>query len=121
MYSSFRSMYLKKVSTVKQARNKVKALHPTPEFLFGGQTGDVCESLSNSAQLNPLKKTQRDKFPNGWKPPHYHGQGSGGFSKFHNKPQGFNPGFRGGSSSGRGRGGARGRGRGKPLETFKDN
>ena len=29
-----RSLYLKKVSRVKQAKNKVKALNPTTEFLF---------------------------------------------------------------------------------------
>ena len=109
-------MYLKKVTTTKQARNKTKALHPSTEYLFGGRTGELCTNLRNSSELNPLKHKPRPlRFPSGWKHP---GQGAG-YPKSY-----YKPGYRGGNSSGsRGRGGGRGRGngRGKQLSTFKED
>ena len=112
---SLRSMYLKKVSTVKQARNKTKALHPSTEFLFGGGTGELCQNLNNSSQLNPLRKPPSNKAPQAWRQHHSDSSSYGGFSsRFPYKKRGA---FRARG----GRGGARGGGRGKDLSTFKDN
>ena len=110
-----RSLYLKKVSRVKQAKNKVKALNPTTEFLFGGGVGELCLAFSYSAELNPLKKLNTGK-PK-WKQPSSHA--SGGFSKLPWKKEGFSyRGSRGGSSRARG---SRGRGKPKGLKEFEEN
>ena len=109
---NLRGIYLKKVGDKKQARNRLKAISPSTDFLFGGNVAELCEAVHHSFALPPATKHQ--KFATGWKgKPHAYG----GFTKSYGVPQegGFNNprgGFRGGHRGGY-RGKASGAGRGK--------
>ena len=118
LFASFwfcRGIYLKKVGDKKQARNRLKALTPSTEYLFGGNVGDLCHAVHQSFALPPPSKKQ--KFATGWRDSN---QGSaGGFSKSfwpHKERSKVSRGFKGGQRGGK----PAAYGRGKALQNMKE-
>ena len=111
--SYFRGIYLQRVKEEKGAREQVKGLNPSTQYLFGGQVSEVSKDLKDSEELNPLavKKSFKPSFKK--HAPLARGGGSGG--SFPNR-------FKRGASSSfsRGRGKAKSMNKEDRLAKFKD-
>ena len=96
----------------KGAREQVKELNPSTQYLFGGQVSEVSKDLKDSEELNPLavKKSFKPSFKK--HAPLARGGGSGG--SFPNRFK------RGASSFSRGRGKAKSMNKEDRLAKFKD-
>ena len=66
LFFSIRSLYLKRIGNAKQARAQVKLLRPSSEYLFGGKVSTLVKDLKNSAELNPLARTQFQGYKNSY-------------------------------------------------------
>ena len=107
-----RSLYLKQFKNEKQIKSKLKSIHPTTEFLFGGKVFDLFKDLNATATVNNFGNNflmRNNKRKANWNQ-------SGGFNQFGNwnqassskRPRGGGAGRGGFPRGGSGRGGYRG-------------
>jgi hypothetical protein len=112
-----RALFLKKIGNNKGAKNSVKRLQPSAQFLFGGKVGDVTKDLKASEELNPLYgKYSKNGGVGSKNSTFYHrgrGRGRGGGRGYQGKKRGG-----GGNHSGSNRGGSSS---GSRLDRFKDS
>ena len=110
----FRGMYLTRIKEQKEARAQCKRLHPSTEFLFGGQVKELSKDIRAAEELDPLAPPPAKKF---FGQAHGSRGGAGGqFTKF-TRGRGSFGGY-GSRGSGPTRGPKRGSGRG--ISKFKE-
>ena len=113
-----RALFLKKIGNNKGAKNSVKRLQPSAQFLFGGKVGDVTKDLKASEELNPLSGKYSKNGGVGSKNSTFYprgrgrGRGRGGGRGYQGNRGG------GGNHSGSSRGGSSS---GSRLDRFKDS